>query len=75
MQVFIPTDVAKHATNKYLGVLVAARFARVLNEFPVTDRRQERRSSRRERSRTSLAARSSTGSFLVVAPSSSDAAI
>ena len=24
MQVFIPTDVAKHATNKYLGVLVAA---------------------------------------------------
>ena len=34
MQVFIPTDVAKHATNKYLGVLVAAKFARVLNEFP-----------------------------------------
>jgi hypothetical protein len=25
MQVFVPTDVAKHATNKYLGVL---------NEFP-----------------------------------------
>jgi DNA-directed RNA polymerase subunit K/omega len=34
MQVFIPTDVAKHATNKYLGVLVAAKFARFLNEFP-----------------------------------------
>ena len=34
MQVFVPTDVAKHATNKYLGVLVAAKFARVLNEFP-----------------------------------------
>jgi len=34
MQVFIPTEVAKHATNKYLGVLVAAKYARVLNEFP-----------------------------------------
>jgi DNA-directed RNA polymerase subunit K/omega len=34
MQVFIPTDIAKHATNKYLGVLVAAKFARVINEFP-----------------------------------------
>ncbi|HEY8164030.1 MAG TPA: DNA-directed RNA polymerase subunit omega [Gemmatimonadaceae bacterium] len=34
MQVFIPNEVARHATNKYLGVLVAARFARLLNEFP-----------------------------------------
>ncbi len=34
MQVFIPTDIARHATNKYLGVLVAAKFARVINEFP-----------------------------------------
>jgi DNA-directed RNA polymerase subunit K/omega len=34
MQVFIPDDVAGNATNKYLGVLVAAKFARVLNEFP-----------------------------------------
>jgi DNA-directed RNA polymerase subunit K/omega len=34
MQVFTPTEVAKRAANKYLGVLVAARFARVLNEFP-----------------------------------------
>jgi DNA-directed RNA polymerase subunit K/omega len=34
MQVFIPTEVAQHATNKYLGVLVAAKFARYLNEFP-----------------------------------------
>lgn len=34
MQVFTPVDVAKHATNKYLGVLVAAKFARILNEFP-----------------------------------------
>jgi DNA-directed RNA polymerase subunit K/omega len=34
MQVFIPTEVATHATNKYLGVLVAAKYSRVLNEFP-----------------------------------------
>lgn len=34
MQVFTPYEIAEHAANKYLGVLVAAKFARVLNEFP-----------------------------------------
>jgi hypothetical protein len=34
MQVFTPIEVAKRAANKYLGVLVAAKFARILNEFP-----------------------------------------
>ena len=34
MQVFTPSEVAKNAANKYLGVLVAAKYARVLNEFP-----------------------------------------
>lgn len=34
MRVHTPDEIAKHATNKYLGVLVAAKFARVLNEFP-----------------------------------------
>ena len=34
MQVFTPSEVTKHATNKYLSVLVAAKYARVLNEFP-----------------------------------------
>ncbi len=34
MQVFTPGDIAKKAVNKYLGVLIAAKFARVLNEFP-----------------------------------------
>lgn len=34
MQVFTPTDVAERTANKYLGVLVAAKFARILNEFP-----------------------------------------
>ncbi|MGQ0764928.1 MAG: DNA-directed RNA polymerase subunit omega [Gemmatimonadota bacterium] len=34
MRIFTPDEVAEHAPNKYLGVLVAARYARVLNEFP-----------------------------------------
>jgi DNA-directed RNA polymerase subunit K/omega len=34
MRVFTPSEVTEHATNKYLSVLVAAKYARVLNEFP-----------------------------------------
>jgi DNA-directed RNA polymerase subunit K/omega len=34
MRVFTPGEVAKHAANKYLGVLVAAKHARLINEFP-----------------------------------------
>ena len=34
MRVFTPLEIAKHAANKYLGVLVAATYARALNEFP-----------------------------------------
>ena len=34
MQVFTPGEIATHAANKYLGVLVAAKYARALNEFP-----------------------------------------
>ena len=34
MRVFTPSEVTGHATNKYLSVLVAAKYARVLNEFP-----------------------------------------
>lgn len=34
MQVFTPHEVADAARNKYLGVLVAARFARELNAIP-----------------------------------------
>ena len=44
MRVYTPTEVAKHAGNKYLGVLVAAKFARVLNEFP-----RDRSSSREKK--------------------------
>lgn len=34
MQVFTPVEVAEQAGNKYLGVLVGAKFARFVNEFP-----------------------------------------
>ena len=34
MRITTPSEVAQQAGNKYLGVLVAARFARFLNEFP-----------------------------------------
>jgi len=34
MQVFTPNELARHASNKYLSVLVAAQYARALNEFP-----------------------------------------
>lgn len=44
MRVYTPSEVARHAGNKYLGVLVAAKFARVLNEFP-----RDRSSSREKK--------------------------
>lgn len=34
MRIFTPNEIARQANNKYLGVLVAAKFARFLNEFP-----------------------------------------
>ena len=34
MRVFTPADIKDRAANKYLGVLVAAKQARMLNEFP-----------------------------------------
>jgi DNA-directed RNA polymerase subunit K/omega len=34
MRIVTPKEVAAQAGNKYLGVLVAANFARYLNEFP-----------------------------------------
>jgi DNA-directed RNA polymerase subunit K/omega len=41
MRIFTPTEVARQAGNKYVGVLVAAKFARFVNEFP-KDRSYER---------------------------------
>ena len=34
MRVFTPDEVAKNTYSKYLGVLVAARYARELNSLP-----------------------------------------
>ncbi|HTR19564.1 MAG TPA: hypothetical protein VMH88_01810 [Gemmatimonadales bacterium] len=34
MRIITPTEVASRTQNKYLGVLVASRFARFVNEFP-----------------------------------------
>ena len=44
MRVFTPVEIARHAANKYLGVLVAAKHARTLNEFP-----RDRSSSREKK--------------------------
>ncbi len=34
MQIITPIEVAERAGNKYLGVLVAAKFTRFVNDFP-----------------------------------------
>lgn len=34
MRVFTPVEIARQAGNKYVGVLVAAKFARFVNDFP-----------------------------------------
>lgn len=34
MHIFTPLELAKRAGTKYLGVLVAAKFARFVNDFP-----------------------------------------
>jgi DNA-directed RNA polymerase subunit K/omega len=57
MIVHTPNEVAKHAANKYLGVLVAAKYARVLNEFP------RERSSREKKLTSRSLEELSTGSI------------
>lgn len=49
MRVFTPDEVSDKTANKYLGVLIAAKYARVLNEFP------RDRSSSREKKLTTRA--------------------
>ena len=34
MEILTPEQLADKASNKYLGVLVAAKFARFVNDFP-----------------------------------------
>lgn len=43
MRVFTPKEVTETAANKYLAVLVAAKFARVLNEFPIQRATREKK--------------------------------
>lgn len=56
MRVFTPSDVVgvNKAPNKYLGVLIAAKHARVLNEFP-RDRSSTREKKLTTRSMEELA--------------------
>jgi DNA-directed RNA polymerase subunit K/omega len=46
MRVFTPEEAARSATNKYLAVLVAAKYARVLNEFPAGKSREVKLTTR-----------------------------
>ena len=70
MRVFTPVEIAKHAANKYLGVLVAAKYARVLNEFP-RDRSSSREKKLTTRSLEELSkGRSCITSCPAAAPSS-----
>jgi len=34
MEIFTPSEAARHAGTKYRSILVAAKFARLLNEIP-----------------------------------------
>jgi DNA-directed RNA polymerase subunit K/omega len=58
MRVFTPGEVAQHAANKYLGVLVAAKYARVMNDFP-----KELSSTREKKLTTKALEELSTGSI------------
>lgn len=41
MKVITPSQVARHTGSKYLGVLVAAKYARSLNEFRRNETQEE----------------------------------
>lgn len=43
MQIYTPTQVARSTGNKYLAVLVAAKFARYVNDFPRDRSRDEKK--------------------------------
>ena len=43
MQIFTPQQLADKASNKYLGVLVASKFARFVNDFPRDRAAQEKK--------------------------------
>ena len=59
MRVFTPDEISSGSANKYLGVLVAAKYARVLNEFP-----RDRSSTREKKLTTRSMEELSTGSIV-----------
>ena len=56
MDIFTPQEVARFSGSKYRGVLVAAKFARYLNEFP-KDRQVQWSENERAMKLTTLAMR------------------
>ncbi len=63
MEIFTPTEAARHAGTKYRSILVAARFARYLNEFP-KDRQVQWAETERTQKLTTLAMRKLTAGEL-----------
>ena len=69
MRIITPSEVAQQAGNKYLGVLVAAKFARYLNEFPKDQLAGQRREAHHQGAcRSWWTASSTTSSSAAAAP-------
>lgn len=54
MEIFTPSDAARNAGTKYRAILVAAKFARILNEMP-KDRQVQWEEEDRQQKLTTLA--------------------
>ena len=54
MEIFTPTEAARNAGTKYRAILVAAKFARILNEMP-KDRQVQWEEEDRQQKLTTLA--------------------
>jgi DNA-directed RNA polymerase subunit K/omega len=54
MEIFTPTEAARNAGTKYRAILVAAKFARMLNEMP-KDRQVQWEEEDRQQKLTTLA--------------------
>lgn len=54
MEIFTPTEAARYAGTKYRAILVAAKFARMLNEMP-KDRQVQWDETDRQQKLTTLA--------------------
>jgi len=63
MEIFTPMDAAKHAGTKYRSILVAAKFARMVNELP-KERQVQLESSHQYKKLTTLALRKLAGGEL-----------